>query len=145
MDNLERPDGSVVTPIGWGLILLGVVGIFIAASAETLNGALLGFGLANLGLGLGVLLLSLGYLVKAIWFLPGREIPIEDHRPATSSQLEICGWCGRAPGSGRPCSALPTASVENLARAGKFKDPVCQENLRQRGYDVAQPYDHGGV
>ena len=130
MDNLERPDGSVVTPIGWGLIVIGVIGAFIGASADTFNGALFGFGLANLGIALGVLLLSLGYLVRAIWFLPAREIAkpkAEADIPAALTPT--CDWCGRnLPRGSRTCTSYDREALERVAN--KVQDPVCLEQLR---------------
>ena len=135
MDSSERPDGSVVTPIGWGLIVLGAFGVFVAASAETINGALLGLGLANLGIGLGVILLSLGYLVRAIWFLPGREIRTDEHPRLASSGTEVCDWCGRTPAAGKTCSDF---SDEALGRISvRIQNPVCQEELHRRGYEIS--------
>ena len=136
--NAERPDGSVVTPIGWLLISVGIIGVFIAATAETLNGTLLGFGLANLGIGLGVVLLSLGYLVRAIWFLPGRNVlseasPSRAEEHATES---ACEWCGRTPASGKACSKI---SAEALARLSpQITNPTCKEHLRLHGYEPAE-------
>ena len=139
MQHLERPDGSVVTPIGWILIICGIVSAFFAATAESINGTLLGVALANLGIGLGVLLLSLGYLVRAIWFLPSRQI-VANEQSGESGEKSVnsaCGWCGRR---------LPTGSIactslthEQLCEVGpKVPDPVCQKQLHDRGYRDCQ-------
>ena len=128
----ERPDGSVATPIGWFLIMIGIVGAFAAANAETTNGLLLGVALANLGLGLGVVLVSLGYLVKAIWFLPGREISADQVEATTSAQLNKCEWCDRAPSTGKPCSNFSENGLLELSR--KVRNPICQSELGKRGY-----------
>ncbi len=69
----KRPDGSKPTLMGWVLILVGGVVAIVSTGAHTdalANGGLFGLG----AIALGVFLVSLGYLVKAIWFLPGREI-----------------------------------------------------------------------
>jgi hypothetical protein len=132
MENLERPDGSVATPVGWLLIMAGVTGAVIAASAETMTGMLLGFGMANLGFGLGVILLSLGYLVRAIWFLPGRDILASEGRPPPAASTQ-CSWCDRQlPARFRTCTSFDHDSL--LKVAPKVIDPVCQQQLCQRGY-----------
>ena len=136
MNDIERPDGSVVTTIGWCLIVIGVIGAFVAASADTTNGLITGLALTNFGLGLGVILLSLGYLVRAIWFLPGREIETTNFgNRAGRIEGETCDWCGRSPASGKPCSAFSGEALSKISV--KIANPVCQEQLRQRNYPVA--------
>ena len=142
MDNLERPDGSAVTAIGWVLIVAGILGIVIGVSAETTGGMVAGFGLANLGFGLGVLLLSLGYLVRAIWFLPGRDIPIAEAggEGARAMPQSPCDWCGRELGAGfRTCTSFDHESLERVSM--KVRDSICQEQLRERGYAIAADPD----
>lgn len=140
MNNLQRPDGSVVSPIGWILIVVGVLGALIAASADTLTGMLSGFAMANLGFGLGVLLLSLGYLVRAIWFLPGREITAAElhERGIQSGTTVRCDWCDRnLPAHFRTCTSFDHEALSKVSE--KVVDPVCKDQLRQRGYAVAGP------
>jgi len=142
MKNLERPDGSLVTPIGWTLIALGILGVIIGASAESMGGMLAGWVLANLGLGLGVLLLSLGYLVRAIWFLPGRDIAAAEASDpsALMSAVTACDWCGRQLGAGfRTCTSFDHESLAKVSM--KVRDRVCREQLRERGYAVADDPD----
>jgi hypothetical protein len=135
MENLQRPDGSVVTPIGWAFISLGVIGVIVAAAAESINAVIIGFGLANLGIGLGVLLLSLGYLVRAIWFLPGREIRASELNSKPVS-VSSCGWCGRQLPSGyKTCTSYDHGTLRQVSE--KVVDPVCKGELQKRGYPVA--------
>lgn len=130
----QRPDGATATAIGWLLVVVGIVAAFITANAETTNGWIFGIAIANLGLGLGVLLLSLGYLVRAIWFLPGREIQASDSIGAPAEPARTCEWCGRTPMGGKPCSNFPAEGLERLA--GKVTDTVCKRQLQERGYGV---------
>lgn len=137
MESLERPDGSVVTPIGWTLILIGIVGAFIAATAESIHAMLTGFVLANLGFGLGGLLLSLAYLVRAIWFLPGREIAANQSEAAIERPSAVsCEWCDRQlPARFRTCTSFGHDSLKEISE--RVVDSVCQEQLSRRGYPVA--------
>lgn len=134
MENLQRPDGSVVTPIGWAFISLGVIGVIVAAAAESINAVIIGFGLANLGIGLGVLLLSLGYLVRAIWFLPGREIRASELTSKSVSDSS-CGWCGRLLRNYKTCTSYDDGTLRRVSE--KVVDPVCKGELQKRGYPVA--------
>ena len=112
MTNNERPDGSTASTVGWFLIFVGVVSAFFAASAETSAWWWFLLAAANLGVGVGVLLVSLGYLVKAIWFLPGREIEEaakETHAP------DPCDWCGQliaAPN--KPCASFESERLKTF-------------------------------
>jgi hypothetical protein len=138
MESMERPDGSVATPIGWILIVIGIIGAFVGALAETLNGTLIGFAIANLGFGLGVLLLALGYLVRAIWFLPGREIPLAEIRASSPSIANgpYCSWCSRRlPAGARTCDSYDAEGLTQVSE--KVTDPVCKPQLQERGYPVA--------
>lgn len=137
MDTPERPDGSVVTPIGWVFIVVGIVGTFIAMTAESANAMFAGFVLANLGFGLGVLLLSLAYLVRAIWFLPGRELPAGEPRtPVAQAPAVFCEWCDRRlPAKFRTCTSFDHDSLIEVSE--RVVDPVCRDQLGRRGYPVA--------
>ena len=136
MSEVDRPDGSVATPIGWTLIVVGCVGVFVAALADSINELILGVGLANLGFGLGVLLLSLGYLVRAIWFLPGRDIPSPELEiPAIESGQTFCDWCERIPAAGKPCSDFDPDALARIST--KVSNPICKHELGHRGYAIS--------
>jgi len=130
MEYQERPDGSNVTAAGWALVVLGLLAAIFSGSAESLGGWVFALGVANLGIGLGVLLLSLGYLVRAIWFLPGREIPKEAH-PGPLQQSSYCEWCNRDMTPYRPCSTV--RDEENRLRAPRLRDEACIAQFRARG------------
>ena len=134
MDLEERPDGTIVTPIGWVLIVVGVIGAFIGGTSETITGLVIGLVLANLGFGLGVLLLALGYLVRAVWFLPGREIPKRQLQPTSDVQKGACSWCGRTPAAGSPCSQIAPEKLHALS--ARISNPVCKDQLSRRGYAI---------
>ncbi len=124
----KRPDGSVATAIGWVLIVIGVIFAFIAATAQTS----FAIALTNLGIGLGVVLVSLGYLVRAIWFLPGREIPLHQSIAEQEPTLIPCDYCGldiAAPLL--PCSAI--SAEELMRREDEIDDEKCTILLRERG------------
>jgi len=126
----ERPDGSNATAAGWGLIAVGIVAAFIGMSSDSLHGFVIGLVIGNLAIGLGVLLLSLGYLVHAIWFLPGREIPLAPQQQG-SEDLSNCAWCGRNMAPYRACS---TATDEaNRERSPRLADERCIAEFRARG------------
>lgn len=131
----ERPDGSVATFVGWTLIAIGVIAAFFISGAETLSGFWFSVGISNLGIGLGVLLVSLGYLVRAIWFLPGREVP-QVQQAFTTAATGIdgtCEWCGVTINSpAKPCSSFRESQ---LPIAGdRVKSSVCKEQLDMRGH-----------
>ncbi|MGY6550590.1 MAG: hypothetical protein ACXIT4_01705 [Erythrobacter sp.] len=124
---LERPDGSTATSFGWVLVVVGILAALVAGIAETTNVLIIAAAVANLGIGLGVLLLSLGYLVRAIWFLPGREITIID--PA----LQKCDFCDidvLLPAL--PCSAVPTEELASIS-SEQIDSDNCRIILRQKG------------
>lgn len=138
---IERPDGSQATAIGWTLIAAGLLAIFFAAGAETFEGMVWGALVANLGIGLGIILLSLGYLVKAIWFLPGREIEDDNKEglinssPPSTAAWEDCEWCNlRVYGPARPCSLQGEEELRN--ELNSITEPLhrdCHSELVSRG------------
>jgi hypothetical protein len=130
MEDSERPNGSNATAAGWTLLALGVIAALFSGSTETFGAWVFALGLANLGIGLGVLLLSLGYLVRAIWFLPGREIPREE-RPQAAVSLSVCTWCDRDMTPYRACSTV--SDEENRLRAPRLRDEACLAAFRTRG------------
>jgi len=135
MENQERPDGSTATGIGWALIALGVVAAFVTGGGELSGGRIFAFALANLGVGLGVLLLSLGYLVRAIWFLPGREVAqqcVSGGPNTPPSAYSTCDWCERVLPAGKTtCTSLSPSQLAKVA--GQVKDPTCLRQFEQRG------------
>ena len=135
MNDNKRPDGSVATTFGWTLIVAGVACAFFAAKAETVNMSWLMFAAGNLGISLGVLLVSLGYLVKAIWYLPAREINESvDETPAPSP----CDWCGQVIAApNKPCAAFETERLKTFIP--QIKNPKCLLALQDRG--VIAPED----
>ncbi|MGB7374237.1 hypothetical protein [Pontixanthobacter sp.] len=134
----ERPDGSQATTFGWVLIIVGLLAAFVAGTAETFDAMVWAAVSANLAIGLGVILVSLGYLVRAIWFLPGREIkdvpePVEKEADGT-----FCDWCHLwVPGPARPCSSsddkVIRADVDALS-GGQGLEEACRYELTKRGY-----------
>jgi hypothetical protein len=135
MGNRERPDGSIATGIGWVLVVLGLGIGFFGMRAGTSEGLFTAFAFANLGIGLGVLLLSLGYLVRAIWFLPGREIP-GGAAPDSLAKPTFCQWCDR---DMFPYNACSSATEEiNLGRAPRLSDEICISEFRARGLMAEQ-------
>ena len=134
MENGDRPDGSNSTAIGWLLIVVGVVAAFFIGSAKSVGGMIFAAALTNLGIGLGVLLLSLGYLVRAIWFLPGREVGahVPNRSPASPLADTTCNWCERVLPAGKTtCTSLTSAQLAKVA--DKVKDPACLRQFEQRG------------
>lgn len=131
----ERPDGSVATLIGWVLVAIGVLAAFFVSSADSPSGFWLSIAISNLGIGLGVLLLSLGYLVRAIWFLPGRELPtrqMAQSRADPALGSDVCAWCAKTVSSpARPCSAL--TAEELPVSADRVQSKVCRSELEARG------------
>jgi len=124
---MERPDGSRPTAIGWILIVAGVFAALFAAIAPDFNWLVIWIALANLGIGLGVILLSLGYLVKALWFLPGREIDSD------GAELQECNYCGiKVIAPAQPCSAIATDELMNVA--DRIDSDNCRRVLKQKGF-----------
>jgi hypothetical protein len=130
MEDSERPNGSNATAAGWALIVLGILSAFFSGSTESFGAWVFALGIANLGIGLGVLLLSLGYLVRALWFLPGREIPREE-RAGSPTNLSFCEWCDRDMTPYRACSTV--SDDENRLRAPRLRDEACIAQFRDRG------------
>lgn len=133
----ERPDGSTATAIGWVLVAIGIIAAFFVTSSESPSGFWFSIAISNLGVGLGVLLLSLGYLVRAIGFLPGREVsarrPSIAVLPAKTFEDGVCEWCNttvHAPA--RPCSAFTEAQLP--IAADRIKSKVCKSELDARGH-----------
>ncbi|WP_152553586.1 hypothetical protein [Erythrobacter longus] len=135
----ERPDGSQATASGWVLVAIGVLAVFVAAGAETFEGMVWGALVANLGIGLGILLLSLGYLVKAIWFLPARDIETADAKNENlgsegADGFHFCDWCHL--GLYSPDVACSRQSEEEILADVESKDSLqaaCQHELKKRG------------
>jgi hypothetical protein len=124
---LDRPDGSQSTAIGWVFVIFGILSAVMAAIAKDMNWLIIWIALANLGVGLGVLLLSLGYLVRAIWFLPGREMDKGGH------ELQKCDYCDfKVVGPAQPCSAMPTAELKDAA--SRIDSDNCRRILAQKGF-----------
>jgi len=122
---MERPNGSQSTATGW--LLIGVLSAVMAAIAKEMNWLIIWLALANLGIGLGVLLLSLGYLVRAIWFLPAREID------SGGIELQKCDYCDfKVKAPAQPCSAFPTSELENFA--DRIDSDNCRRVLKQKGF-----------
>jgi hypothetical protein len=130
VENSNRPDGSNATAIGWALVVVGVLALFFFPSAETVAGMVFAVALGNLGIGLGVLLLSLGYLVRAIWFLPGRDIPVE-RTSARAVSTTDCSYCGRDMTPYRACSSVDDET--NRSRAPRMNDETCLAAFRSKG------------
>lgn len=134
---LQRPNGEGATIWGGVSIVVGVIAAFIATGAETLQGFWIAIAIANLGIGLGVLLLSLGYLVRAVWFLPGREIEEEVDAVTQAKSNQFCEWCDQLVGYPySPCSALGEDSLrQNL---NKITSAKCIAALKERGISDAE-------
>ena len=134
MEEHQRPDGSDATAIGWILIAVGVIAAIFTGTADSGGSWIFGLALANLGVGLGVLLLSLGYLVRAIWFLPGREIvqQLVSDRANSLPSYKKCDWCERVLPAGKTtCTSLTPSKLAKVA--GQVKDPTCLREFDQRG------------
>ena len=128
---MQRPNGEGATIWGGVSLVIGVIAAFIGSSAETIQGFWIAIAVANLGIGLGVLLLSLGYLVRAIWFLPGREIEEIENSAALPASNQFCDWCDQLvayPYS--PCSALEEETL--LKNLSKITSAKCLEALEER-------------
>ena len=124
---MERPDGSQSTLAGWILVSIGLVAAFMAAAVENHFAFIVLFAVANLGVGLGVLLLALGYLVRAIWFLPGRDLNAAGH------ELLKCDYCDlKIAAPSEPCSAVPTLELANIA--SRIDSENCRRVLVKKGF-----------
>ena len=130
--NEQRPDGQTATGIGWALIVGGVLAVLVAGADDSGGaGWLIWLAVANLGIGLGVLLLSLGYLVRAIWFLPGREIPVEGFGDESFAPLP-CDWCGQTVASpNKPCAAFDPERLKTFVP--RITNDKCLVALRDQG------------
>ncbi|MEC7399959.1 MAG: hypothetical protein VYD00_08085, partial [Pseudomonadota bacterium] len=74
-------------------------------------------------------LLALGYLVKAIWFLPGREIS------SAGIELKRCDYCGlKVTAPSQPCSAIPTTDLTQVA--SRIDSDNCRRVLAEKGFLV---------
>lgn len=134
----ERPNGSQATLFGFALIVIGVLALLVGGGAETFEGMIWSAVIANLGIGLGIVLLSLGYLVRAIWFLPGREIEAD---APTSTEIKqsgvFCDWCHlwvEAPD--KPCSRSDEEAIRvDVAAASKGEGlaNACRLELIKKG------------
>ena len=84
-------------------------------------------------LSIGTLLLSLGYLVKAIWFLPGRELPTSEPAAAATGGIITCAWCDQAVAAPNvPCARLSPDELAGLLDTNE--NLQCQVQLRTRGF-----------
>lgn len=136
---MERPDGSQVTTIGWVLIAIGGLAVFIGAGAETFEGMVWGALVANLGIGLGIILVSLGYLVRAIWFLPGRSIedePVQESEAHADGDdgFHFCDWCHLglfAPDVA--CSRQTETEILADVESKNSLRPECERELKKQG------------
>jgi hypothetical protein len=128
-----RPSGELPTALGWILILVGVIPAFMAGGSRSMESTILGYLIAQLGIGLGVLLVSLGYIVRALWFLPGREIPRES--PLQVAERFSCDWCDQTVAA--PHKACSMFDPEKLASvAPQIRNGVCRDTLVARGFQV---------
>jgi len=124
---MERPDGSQSTAIGWAFVIFGILSAVVAAIAKDMNWLIIWIVLASLGIGLGVLLLSLGYLVRAIWFLPGKEM---DNGGLELQKCDFCDFKVTAPA--QPCSAIPTSELVDVA--DRIDSDNCRRVLKIKGF-----------
>ena len=127
----ERPNGSTTIGFGWFLVAIGVIAALFCGSGDP-QIFLIAFAIAQGSLGLGILLISLGYVVRAIWFLPGREI--EKPQIFASIAASQCEWCGlEIKEPGRACSQVPH---EQFGAGFKVGNDVCKQKLKFRGISV---------
>ncbi|RJY09383.1 hypothetical protein [Aurantiacibacter aquimixticola] len=131
-NTLGRPDGSHVTGIGSGLIIVGIIAIFFVGSAETAVGFQVALLIAYLGIGLGVLLCALGYLVRAIWFLPGREIELDPGKTEWEAGVSECAYCRlEITAPAEPCSAVSPDELAGMT--DRIDDERCFRVLHEQG------------
>jgi hypothetical protein len=124
----QRPDGSTSIVVGWILVAIGIIAALFSGTDDP-RIFTLALAVAQIGVALGILLISLGYIVKAIWFLPGRDIPmpLETSVPNPNE----CQWCGAVVSKpGLPCSAI---SPDRFGTGFKIGSKVCREKLKERG------------
>ena len=134
----ERPTGELPMGIGWLLIAIGVVAIFVAGGSRSFEGTILGYLIAQLGIGVGVLLVSLGYIVRAIWFLPGRSVN-QATAPTDPVRVEMtaCDWCAQqVPRPNKPCAVIDPDKMARLAPS--VENPKCRDALAAHGFELAQ-------
>jgi hypothetical protein len=126
----NRPNGSNSIAVGWILVVIGIIAALFSGT-DDLRTFTLALAVGQVGLGLGILLISLGYIVKAVWFLPGRDIPISKE---TSAPIpNECQWCGAIVSKpGLPCSAI---SPDSFGTGFKIGSKVCREKLKERGIE----------
>ncbi len=132
-----RPDGTKASMIGFILIAIGVFAVIMSVNADSFEQSIWGLILANLGIGLGVLLLSLGYLVRAIWYLPAREMVEDNSQTQIIDTCEDCDWCGikvYLPAS--PCSSQNEEIITNYLENNPNieLESACRNKLIERGF-----------
>jgi hypothetical protein len=90
-------------------------------------------GFCDLGIGLGVLLVSLGYLVRAIWFLPGRELVEATNSENVAPQRTECEWCRQMVASpNQPCAAIDREQLADMMP--RITNARCKGALAAQGF-----------
>ena len=133
---VERPSGEAVMMVGWVLIVIGVFAAFVMGGTSNPQTFMLALAVAQIGLSLGILLVPLGYLVRAVYFLPGREVTkaelsgIAVHQ---ESERTGCEWCGQSVlAPNKPCSEIGHERLIEIA--GDVTNSKCQVQLVEHGY-----------
>ncbi|WP_164117150.1 hypothetical protein [Sphingorhabdus sp. Alg239-R122] len=130
---LERPDGGTVIGAGSFLLCVGIIAMFVVVNAETVNTFTISLAIAQIGIGLGVLLIALGYVVRAIWFLPGREIEKQVIASSNAAVSETCEFCDQkvfAPN--KPCPKIPSERLTKIA--SQIDNEQCRTYCIKNGY-----------
>ena len=133
---VERPSGANVMTVGWVLVVIGVFAAFVTGSTGNPQTFMLALAVAQIGLSLGILLVVLGYLVRAVYFLPGRDVTkaelsgIGDYQEPERTECEWCGQITIAPN--KPCSEIGHERLTEIA--GDVTNSKCQSQLVEHGY-----------
>jgi uncharacterized membrane protein YcjF (UPF0283 family) len=123
------------------LIVIGIIAAFLSATAETPEALLLGTTIASSALGVGIILILVGYIVRALFFLPGREVLEAEitgtisgvTSPVGTETLKIaCEWCDQWVALPNvPCSDVELQRLREIA--GDITNSKCRVQLMEHG------------
>ena len=126
---------------GWVLIVIGIIAAFLSATAETPEAWLLGTTIASSALGVGIILILVGYIVRALFFLPGRDVSEAEMTGTISGSVSpiqveplkiACEWCDQWVALPNvPCSDVELQRLREIA--GDITNSKCRVQLMEHG------------